>query len=136
FGDALFVGDSLFMPDYGTGRCDFPMGDASELFRSVTKRIYSLPDSTRIFVGHDYQPGGRPLKFVTTVAESKAQNIHIKADSTQADFIKFRTTRDATLSAPRLLYPSVQVNIAAGQFLPPEDNGTTYIKLPVTFGHT
>ena len=136
FGDALFVGDSLFMPDYGTGRCDFPMGDASELFRSVTKRIYSLPDSTRIFVGHDYQPGGRPLKFVTTVAESKAQNIHIKADSTQADFIKFRTTRDATLSAPRLLYPSVQVNIAAGQFLPPEDNGTTYIKLPVTFGHS
>ncbi len=135
FGDALFVGDSIFMPDYGTGRCDFPMGDAGVLFRSVTERIYRLPDSTRIFVGHDYQPGGRPLKFVTTVAESKAQNIHIKADTTLDSFIKFRTTRDATLSAPRLLYPSVQVNIAAGQFLAPEGNGTTYIKLPVTFGH-
>ncbi|MBM4252608.1 MAG: MBL fold metallo-hydrolase [Deltaproteobacteria bacterium] len=136
FGDALFVGDSLFMPDYGTGRCDFPMGDAAVLFQSVTKRIYGQPDSTRIFVGHDYQPGGRALKFETTVAASKAQNIHIKSDTSQADFIKFRTTRDATLSAPRLLYPSVQVNIAAGQFLPPEDNGKTYIKLPVTFGHS
>lgn len=132
FDDALFTGDALFMPDYGTGRCDFPGGDAAALYNSITKRIYALPDATRIFVGHDYQPGNRPLAYQTTVAASKAANIQLKGGATEAEFLAFRTRRDATLSAPKLLFPSVQVNIAAGRFPEPEENGTTYLKLPVT----
>lgn len=114
FEDVLFSGDALFMPDCGTGRCDFPSGSAEELYKSV-QRIYSLPDSTRIFVGHDYQPQGRPLAFTTTVAEQKEKNAHLKAHTAAEEFISFRTRRDATLSAPKLLVPSLQVNIRAGR---------------------
>lgn len=132
FGDALFTGDALFMPDYGTGRCDFPGGDAQALYNSVANRIYRLPDETRVFVGHDYQPGGRPLAFQTTVGDSKERNIQLGVGTSAAEFVSFRNKRDATLSAPKLLFPSVQVNIAAGQFPEPESNGQTYLKLPVT----
>lgn len=132
FGDALFSGDALFMPDYGTGRCDFPKGDARALYHSVAKRLYQLPDATRVFVGHDYQPGGRPLAFETTIGTSKRDNIQLKATTTEEEFVTFRNKRDATLSAPRLLFPSVQVNIAAGEFPPAESNGKVYLKLPVT----
>lgn len=134
FGDAVFTGDALFMPDSGTGRCDFPDGDARALFCSIKEKIYQLPDSTRIFVGHDYQPGGRALQFETTVGISKRDNLQLKASTTEDEFIQFRTTRDLTLTAPKLLYPSIQINIAAGEFPQPESNGQVYLKLPVTFG--
>jgi glyoxylase-like metal-dependent hydrolase (beta-lactamase superfamily II) len=132
FGDAVFTGDALFMPDYGTGRCDFPKGDAHALYHSVTKRLYDLPDSTRVFVGHDYQPGGRTLEFQTTIGESKKKNIQLKSGTTESEFVTFRNTRDATLAAPKLLFPSVQVNIAAGELPEPESNGRIYLKLPIT----
>ncbi|WP_041577282.1 MBL fold metallo-hydrolase [Bdellovibrio bacteriovorus] len=128
--DALFSGDALFMPDSGTGRCDFPAGSAEKLYESVMK-IYSLPDTTRIFVGHDYQPNGRELKCQTTVAEEKSQNIQLKGQTTKEDFVKFRTARDATLAAPKLLLPSIQVNIRGGRLPDPEDNGARYLKVPV-----
>lgn len=132
FEDALFTGDALFMPDYGTGRCDFPKGDARALFQSVTQRIYRLPESTRVFVGHDYQPNGRPLAFETTIGTSKKSNIQLNSQTSEAHFVDFRNKRDQTLSAPRLLFPSVQVNIAAGEFPKPESNGKIYLKLPVS----
>ncbi|QLY26617.1 MBL fold metallo-hydrolase [Bdellovibrio sp. KM01] len=129
--DALFTGDALFMPDSGTGRCDFPAGSAEALFDSITKKIYTLPDETRIFVCHDYQPQGRELQYQTTVGEEKAKNIQLKAETTKDQFVEFRTKRDATLSAPKLLLPSIQINIRAGHLPAPEDNGTSYIKLPL-----
>lgn len=129
--DALFTGDAVFMPDSGTGRCDFPAGSAESLYDSVHGKIYNLPDSTRVFVGHDYQPNGRELKFETSVAEQKEKNIQLKAHTSKAEFVEFRTKRDATLSAPKLLLPSIQINIRAGHLPPPEDNGTSYIKLPL-----
>lgn len=128
-GDACFVGDTLFMPDYGTARCDFPGGDATTLYESMEK-ILSLPDATRLFMCHDYAPGGREYHWESTVAESKATNIHL-AGKTKAEFIDMRTTRDAQLSAPRLLLPSVQVNMRAGHMPPAEDNGIAYIKIPL-----
>jgi glyoxylase-like metal-dependent hydrolase (beta-lactamase superfamily II) len=128
-GDACFVGDTLFMPDYGTARCDFPGGDATTLYESM-KKILSLPDATRLFMCHDYAPGGREYLWESTVAESKATNIHL-AGKTKAEFIDMRTTRDAQLSAPRLLLPSVQVNMRAGHMPPAEDNGIAYIKIPL-----
>lgn len=131
FGDAVFTGDALFMPDYGTGRCDFPEGDAHALYHSVSTRLYALPDSTKVFVGHDYQPGGRPLAFETTIGASKINNIQLKSDTQEQDYVAFRRTRDATLAAPRLLFPSVQVNIAAGEFPDAESNGKIYLKIPV-----
>ena len=109
----LFTGDTLFMPDFGTGRCDFPNGDAATLFRSI-KKIYELPDSTRVFVGHDYQPGGRELRYETSIKESKESNKHVKANTTEDEFVKFRTERDAQLKEPRLLKPSIRFNIQAG----------------------
>lgn len=130
--DALFTGDALFMPDMGTGRCDFPAGSAHDLYNSITGRIYSLPDETRIFVGHDYQPGGRELAFETTVGAQKAGNIQLRADTPEAEFIQFRTTRDKTLAAPKLLFQSIQVNIDAGSM--PEGEGSDerhYLKIPV-----
>lgn len=130
-GDALFVGDCLFLPDYGVGRCDFPGGDAETLYRSV-QRIYALPPETRIFVGHDYQPGGRPLAWQTTVAESRAQNVQLWASRGQEDFVAFRRGRDATLSPPRLLLPSLQVNIHGGRLPEPHPNGRRYLVLPLT----
>ncbi|MBM4251263.1 MAG: MBL fold metallo-hydrolase [Deltaproteobacteria bacterium] len=130
-GDAVFTGDALFMPDYGTGRCDFPNGDSKALFHSITERLYKLPESTRVFVGHDYQPNGRELAYETTIGASKNTNVQLRATTTESEFVAFRDKRDATLAAPRLLFPSVQVNIAAGKFPEPESNGTVYLKLPV-----
>jgi glyoxylase-like metal-dependent hydrolase (beta-lactamase superfamily II) len=111
----LFSGDVIFMPDYGTGRCDFPGGSAEALYASISERIYRLPDATKIYVGHDYQPGGRPLRFQTTVAEQLAQNIHLKAATTKEEFVRFRTDRDKTLKEPRLLIPSLKFNLVAGK---------------------
>lgn len=132
FGDKLFTGDALFMPDYGTGRCDFPQGDARALYHSVAQRLYKLPDSTKVFVGHDYQPNGRALAFETTIGISKKDNIQLNNAVSEEEFVNFRKKRDATLAAPRLLFPSVQVNIAAGEFPQPEANGKVYLKLPLT----
>lgn len=130
-GDALFTGDALFMPDYGTGRCDFPAGSADDLYTSVHEKLYKLDHNTRVFVGHDYLPNGRELKFETTIGESKASNIQLKESTTRDEFVKFRTDRDVTLKAPRLLLPSVQVNIDAGRLPPAEDNQTHYLKIPL-----
>jgi len=129
-GDAAFVGDTLFMPDYGTARCDFPGGDAATLYRSI-RRVLSLPDETRLFLCHDYQPGGREPRWESTVAEEKAKNIHVREGVSEADFVALREARDATLDMPVLILPSVQVNVRAGQLPPPEDNGTRYLKLPI-----
>ena len=130
-GDALFTGDALFMPDYGTGRCDFPGGDARTLFRSVQDRLHALPDETRVFVGHDYQPGGRPLAYQTTIGESRRHNIHVSEGRDEQGFVDFRSRRDATLDAPRLLYPSVQVNIDAGRLPAPDSAGRSFFKVPI-----
>lgn len=129
-GDALFTGDALFMPDSGCGRCDFPGGSAEELYDSVTRQIYSEPDSLRIFVGHDYQPGGRELRYETTVGEQKRSNIAINGSTSRQDFVAFRQRRDAQLPAPKLLFQSVQVNIDAGR-LPPPQGEISYLKMPL-----
>ncbi len=130
FGDAIFTGDSLFMPDSGTGRCDFPAGSARDMYRSIMHRLYALPDDTRVFVGHDYQPGGREVKNQTTIGEQKAHNIHLDANTSEADFIRFREQSDEALDAPRLLFQSIQVNIDAGDF-PLREDGKAYLKIPV-----
>jgi glyoxylase-like metal-dependent hydrolase (beta-lactamase superfamily II) len=129
-GDALFTGDALFMPDSGTGRCDFPAGSAEALFESIQK-LYRLPDSTRVFTGHDYQPNGRPLRFESTIAEQKSSNIQINASSSKTDYVTFRNGRDKTLAAPRLLLPSIQVNADGGHLPAPESNGICYLKMPI-----
>jgi glyoxylase-like metal-dependent hydrolase (beta-lactamase superfamily II) len=129
-GGNLFVGDSLFMPDAGTARCDFPGGDAHILYQSI-QRIYQLADDTRIFVCHDYQPDGRELRYSTSVAEQKAHNIHVKSDTVAQEFVLKRQARDKTLAVPRLIYPAVQVNIRAGQLPVAEQNGVSYIKIPL-----
>ncbi len=130
-GDAAFVGDTLFMPDFGTARCDFPGGSAETLFDSVQK-ILSLPDQTRIFVGHDYKaPGREDYAWETTVGDQKARNIHIGEGRPKADFVAMRQERDATLAMPRLIIPSLQVNMRAGQMPPAEENGVSYLKVPV-----
>jgi glyoxylase-like metal-dependent hydrolase (beta-lactamase superfamily II) len=133
-GDAVFTGDSMFMPDYGVGRCDFPEGDAAQLYDSVHGKIYALPASTRVFVGHDYQPGGRPVAWETTVGAQRDGNVQLRADTTREAFVTFRRNRDATLAAPRLLYPSVQVNIDAGRLPAPHANGKTYLVTPLRLG--
>ncbi len=131
FGDAAFIGDTLFMPDYGTARCDFPGGDARQLYRSVQK-LFALPPATRLFVCHDYLPPGRSeFRWETTVEEQKAHNIQIHEGISEDAFAEIRNKRDATLRMPALIIPSVQVNMRAGHFPPPEDNGVTYLKLPV-----
>jgi glyoxylase-like metal-dependent hydrolase (beta-lactamase superfamily II) len=129
-GDALFVGDSIFMPDGGTARCDFPGGDARTLYRSI-QRMFALPDETRVFVCHDYAPGGRAHACETTIAAQKAGNIHVRNGIGEDDFVAVRTARDATLAMPALLLPAVQVNIRAGALPEPEDNGVRYLKLPI-----
>ena len=129
-GDAVFVGDTLFMPDVGTARCDFPGGDASALYRSV-RRLLSLPPETRLFMCHDYPPEGRPPVWESTVAEQRAKNIHVHDGVSEEDFVKMRTARDATLDMPTLILPSVQVNIRAGELPPAEDNGVSYLKIPL-----
>jgi glyoxylase-like metal-dependent hydrolase (beta-lactamase superfamily II) len=130
FGDAVFVGDTLFMPDVGTARCDFPGGDARALFAS-TRKLLSLPPETRLFMCHDYPPEGRDVRFETTVAEQRAHNIHVRDGVGEADFVAMRTARDATLAMPTLILPAVQVNIRAGAFPPPDDNGVSYLRIPL-----
>lgn len=127
---AVFVGDTLFMPDFGTARCDFPGGDASTLYRSV-RRILDLPPETRIFVGHDYAPGDRGYEWETTVAQERADNKHVKDGIDEAAFVAMRSSRDAELSMPGLILPSVQVNIRGGSLPPAEENGISYLKIPV-----
>lgn len=132
-GDAVFTGDALFMPDYGTGRCDFPAGSADDLYTSVHEKLYKLPDNFRVFVGHDYLPNGRALAFETTIAEEKAKNIQLNYETNRNQFVEFRKIRDKSLAAPRLLLPSVQVNIDAGKLPKPEKNGKSYLKIPVRY---
>lgn len=129
--DAAFIGDTLFMPDYGTARCDFPGGDAATLYQSIQK-IYALPDNTRLFTGHDYKSPTRDyFAWESTVAEQKAHNIHINKNISQEEFVRFRNERDSTLAVPKLILPSVQVNIRAGHLPPAEANGKHYLKLPI-----
>ncbi|AQG98853.1 MBL fold metallo-hydrolase [Burkholderia sp. KK1] len=125
-----FVGDTLFMPDYGTARCDFPGGDARALYRSIA-RVLDLPPDTRLYMCHDYQPGGRDLQYVSTVAEQRRANVHVRDGVTEDDFVALRTARDATLDMPVLMLPSVQVNVRAGHLPEPEDNGVRYLKIPL-----
>ncbi len=130
-GDAGFVGDTMFMPDFGTARCDFPGGDARQLYRSIRK-IFALPPQTRLFMCHDYKaPGRDEYRWETTVAEEKAKNVHVRDGVSEDDFVAMRQKRDATLSMPRLILPSVQVNMRAGNLPPAEANGARYLKLPV-----
>lgn len=130
-GDAVFVGDSIFMPDGGTARCDFPGGDAAVLYASI-RRLYELPAGTRVFVCHDYGPGGRQLRCETTIGAEREQNIHLRDDVTENEFVALRMKRDTGLDVPKLLYPAVQVNIRAGELPPPESGGQRYLKLPLT----
>jgi glyoxylase-like metal-dependent hydrolase (beta-lactamase superfamily II) len=130
-GDAGFVGDTLFMPDFGTARCDFPGGSAHDLYNSI-QRILSLPDETRIFVGHDYKaPGREQFAWETTVGAQKAKNVHIGGGAGQDDFVALRETRDANLSMPKLIVPSLQINMRAGNMPEPDANGTVMLKLPI-----
>ena len=130
FGDAVFVGDTLFMPDVGTARCDFPGGDAKTLYAS-TRKILALPPHTRLFMCHDYPPNGRAVKFEASVAEQKAHNIHVHDGISEAAFVAMRTQRDATLEMPTLILPAVQINIRAGELPPKEANGVAYVKIPI-----
>lgn len=129
-GDAVFVGDTLFMPDAGTARADFPGGDASVLYDSIDK-ILSLPDDTRIFMCHDYRPNGRELEYQTTVGKQKKNNIHVKQGISKSTFVEMRETRDKTLDMPRLILPSLQVNMHAGNLPDGDTNGTPYLKIPI-----
>ena len=130
-GDAAFVGDTLFMPDYGTARCDFPGGDARTLYHSIQK-VLSLPEQTRLFLCHDYKaPGRESFQHETSVAEQRKTNVHVHDGISEEEFVKMRTERDATLGMPRLIIPSVQVNMRAGELPPAEDNGQVYLKVPI-----
>ena len=129
-GNSIFVGDTLFMPDLGSARADFPGGDARQLYRSIQK-ILSYPDETRIFVCHDYPPSSREVKWSTTVGEQKVNNVHVKTSILEDEFVKIREARDKTLNMPKLIIPSIQVNMRAGNLPPPEDNGSVYIKVPI-----
>lgn len=130
-GDAIFTGDALFMPDHGTGRCDFPSGSAADLYDSIHEKLYRLPDSTRVFVGHDYQMGRTEVLFESTIGAEKKQNIQLRQETTRDEFIAARNQRDKKLAAPRLLLPSVQVNIDAGHLPNEEQNGARYLKIPI-----
>ena len=130
FGDAVFVGDTMFMPDVGSARCDFPGGDARQLYASIQK-ILSLPPQTRLFMCHDYPPAGCEVAFETTVAEQRRKNIHTHEGISEDQFVHMRTTRDATLDMPVLILPAVQINIRAGQLPAPETNGVAYLKIPI-----
>lgn len=129
-GDAVFVGDTLFMPDLGTARCDFPGGDAKTLYHSI-QQILAMPDDTKLYMCHDYPPAGRDYQYISTVAEQKRDNIHIRDGINEAEFVALREARDATLAMPRLIIPSIQVNVRAGEMPAAEDNGTVYLKLPI-----
>ena len=129
-GNNAFVGDTLFMPDYGSARCDFPGGDAATLYRSI-KKILSLPPETCLHLCHDYPPANREPKWTTTVAEQREKNIHVHGGICEADFVAMRTARDKTLPMPMLIWPAIQVNLRAGNLPPPEDNGVSYLKIPI-----
>jgi glyoxylase-like metal-dependent hydrolase (beta-lactamase superfamily II) len=129
-GDALFVGDTLFMPDAGTARADFPGGDAATLYRSIHK-LLQLPGETRVFMCHDYGPNDRELEYETTIAEERERNIHVNQSISEDEFVKMRTARDKTLAMPHLILPSLQVNVRAGEFPAAEDNGLVYLKVPI-----
>jgi glyoxylase-like metal-dependent hydrolase (beta-lactamase superfamily II) len=129
-GDAAFVGDTLFMPDGGSARADFPGGDAGTLYDSIQK-VLALPDETRLFMCHDYGPNGREIRWETTVAEEKAHNIHVGGGKTREEFVRFRTERDATLDMPKLIIPSLQVNMRAGHLPEPDESGKRFLKVPV-----
>ncbi|MDP9141844.1 MAG: MBL fold metallo-hydrolase [Pseudomonadota bacterium] len=129
-GHALFTGDTLFMPDYGSARCDFPGGSSAELYDSI-QRIYAMPEDTRLYLCHDYMPGGRPLAFKTTVGEQKRSNVQINAQTTKEGFVAFRKEKDTKLPPPVLILPALQVNIRAGELPDPESNGTRYLKIPL-----
>lgn len=129
-GDAAFVGDTLFMPDGGTARADFPGGDARELYRSI-QRVLALPPETRLFMCHDYGPAGRPIQWQTTVGEERAHNIHVREGISEEEFVAVRTARDATLAMPRLIIPSIQVNMRAGDLPPPDAAGKRFLKVPI-----
>lgn len=131
FGDVIFIGDTMFMPDVGTARADFPGGDARQLYRSIRKLLDNYPPETKLLMCHDYPPGDRPVQWESTVAEQRANNIHVRDGISEDEFVAMRTTRDATLDVPVLILPSIQVNIRAGQMPPVEDNGTTYLKIPI-----
>lgn len=132
-GDAVFVGDTLFMPDYGTARCDFPKGSAATLFDSV-KALYTLPDQMRMFLCHDYLPEGRDhYQYETSVSVQKHENIHINTETQKVNFIEMRNRRDATLSMPKLILPAIQINMFAGKFPKPEENGVSYLKIPLNY---
>ena len=130
-GDALFTGDSLFMPDGGTARCDFPGGDARTLFRSIRRLFETLPDDTRVFVCHDYGPGGREVACETTIGAQRRDNIHVRDGATEDEYVAQRTARDATLPMPALILPAVQTNIRAGALPPPDSNGVRYLRIPL-----
>lgn len=130
-GDAVFVGDTLFMPDFGTARCDFPGGDSGTLYDSIQK-LFALPDETRVFLCHDYKTDERKdFIWETTIGAQREENIHVKTGTSRDDFIKMRDARDATLAMPHLILPSVQINMRAGEMPPPEDNGVSYMKVPI-----
>ena len=129
-GDSLFVGDTLFMPDFGTARCDFPGGNARALYQSI-QRLFTLPPETRIFMCHDYMPNGREMQYQTTVGEQKKFNIHLHDGISEEEFVTMRSAKDKTLGMPALMLPSVQVNMRAGELPPPEDNGIRYLKIPL-----
>ncbi len=131
-GDAAFVGDTLFMPDYGTARCDFPGGDAHAMYRSIHDKLFALPDETRVFLCHDYKaPGREEYQYQTTIGAERTGNVHINADIGEEQFVAMRQSRDATLGMPTLILPSVQVNMRAGELPPSENNGTRYLKIPL-----
>lgn len=131
-GGAVFTGDALFLEDVGVGRCDFPRGSADALYESVTRQLFSLPEATRVFVGHDYPPPGRTWRASTTIGQARQHNAQLTAWNTREDFVARRTARDRTLTAPRLLYPSLQVNIAAGQIPAPGKSGKRFLKTPIS----
>ncbi len=130
-GDAVFTGDALFLDDVGVGRCDFPRGSAEALYESVTRKLFTLPDATRVFTGHDYPPAGRTWRASTTIGRAKETNVQLKASSSKQDFVARRTARDKTLTPPRLLMPSLQVNVVAGRLPEPESNGKRYLRTPL-----
>lgn len=129
--EAVFTGDVLFMHDYGTGRCDFPGGSSETMYNSVTERLYILPDYIKVFVGHDYKPGGRDVQYESTIGQQKKKNPQLNETTTKEEFIKMRDNRDSTLKSPKLLLQSLQVNIDAGNLPSPEDNGVGYLKMPL-----
>jgi glyoxylase-like metal-dependent hydrolase (beta-lactamase superfamily II) len=130
-GDAVFTGDALFMEDYGTGRADFPAGSAKDLYHSISETLYELPEDTRVFVGHDYMPDGRDVRYESTIGKEKAENVQLPAKRSEEEFIEFRNQRDHGLKPPRLIFQSIQINVFGGKLPDPEDNGLRYLKMPL-----